>query len=529
MQDKIYLIKQCRLCGSEKLKKVITLSKNPVGDRFFFDRNIATSMELHNVEVMLCQNCGQMQLSEVVEPKEIYEQDYLYTTSTSVGLVKHFKESAKEIINRFGLQENSLIIEIGSNEGAMLEAFKSYGMRVLGIDPAKSAVEIAKKRGIDTICGFFTEDLAKEIKKSYGKANIVIANNVIANIPLLQNVILGISKVLCDDGVFVFETSYAQSVLKKHLIDTIYHEHISYFSAKPLGRFFASCNLELFDAEEIWTKGGSLRGYVSKPLCFRKTQRLNDIIKNEESFIFASHIVANSTNLEVLFEEINKLLGEKEEFIFESFYAKSVLEKNLLDMVFLEHINYLYLLPLMEFLQKKNLKLYDAKLIESKGGSIQIKISKDMSKEKSKELLELIESEKEFFKKEDIFANFTNGLERFKNEVRKLALEIKQRQGSIGVYGASVGGVMMVYHLGLADIIDYFLDDNLAKIGKYAPSLGIVVKDSKALENENIKECISVAWRFMDAITNKHKEFLQKGGKFYSLELDKLQVKEYGE
>lgn len=525
--DKVDLILECRLCKSNDLQNIITLEKNPIGDRFFSDINIAKSMELHNVELMLCKECGQIQLSEVVSPSDIYTEEYLYTSSTSVGLIEHFKKGARELIDRFNLKEGSLIIEIGSNEGAMLEAFKELGMKVLGIDPAMIAASKAKKRGVDTICGFFSLNLAKEIEANYGKANMVIANNVIANIPLLQEIVHGISNLLEDSGVFVFETSYAQSVLKRHLIDTIYHEHISYFSAKPLGRFFATCGLELFDAEEIWTKGGSLRGYVSKPLCFKKTQRLNDIIENEESFIFASHIVANSTNLEVLFDEISKLLGDREEFIFESFYAKAVFDKNLLDMVFLEHINYLYLLPLVEFLEKRGLNLYDAKLIDSKGGSIQIRISKDMSKEKSKELLGLMENEREFFKKEDIFTNFTNGLEKFKAEVRNLALEIKKRQGSVGVYGASVGGVMMVYHLGLADVIDYFLDDNVVKINKYAPNLGILVKDSKALENEGIKECISVAWRFMEAITNKHKEFLEKGGVFYSLELPTLSVKQY--
>lgn len=533
MKDKIYKVNQCRLCGSNDLKKVITLSKNPVGDRFWRDRKKALECELHDVEVMMCSACGQMQLSEVVEPKEIYEQDYLYTTGTSVGLIEHFRESAKALIDRFGIAKDSLVVEIGSNEGAMLEAFKDEGMRVLGIDPAGIAVEIAKKRGVETICGFFSRNLAKEIRLQKGKANIVIANNVIANnvianIPLLTDVVKGIGELLDDGGVFVFETSYAQSVLKRHLIDTIYHEHISYLSAKPLGKFFDNCGLELFDAEEIWTKGGSLRGYVSKPLCFTKTQRLGEIVKKEESFIFASHIVANSTSLEVLFDEIKKMLGDNEEFIFESFYVKAVLEKNLLDMVFLEHINYLYLSPLCEFLGKRDLNIYDAKLIDSKGGSIQIKITRDMAKPKSEELLSLMKKEEEFFRKDDIFVNFTKGLEDFRNKVRTFALEIKQRQGSVVVYGASVGGVMMVYHLGLSDVIDCFLDDNVAKIGKYASNLGVIVRDSRILEEDlEIKEVISVAWRFMDSITQKHQDFLNRGGVFYSLELPQLEIKEY--
>ena len=197
-------------------------------------------------------------------------------------------------------------------------------------------------------------------------------------------------------------------------------------------------------------------------------------------------------------------------------------------MVFLEHINYLYLSPLCEFLGKRDLNIYDAKLIDSKGGSIQIKITRDMAKPKSEELLSLMKKEEEFFRKDDIFVNFAKGLEDFRNKVRKFALEIKQRQGSVVVYGASVGGVMMVYHLGLSDVIDCFLDDNVAKIGKYASNLGVIVRDSRILEEDlEIKEVISVAWRFMDSIIQKHQDFLNRGGVFYSLELPQLEIKEY--
>ena len=531
--DKIIKIQRCRLCESENLVKVIELTKNPVGDRFWRDREKALKSELHNVEIMLCRECGQMQLSEVVEPSEIYTEEYLYATGTSVGLVEHFRESAKHLVERFRIPKESLVLEIGSNEGAMLEAFKEMGMRVLGVDPAGAAVKKAREKGIETIEGFFSSQLAQKIAMEKGRvklviANNVIANNVIANIPALVDIMQGIKEVLVDDGVFVFETSYAASVIKKHLIDTTYHEHISYFGAKPLERFFARCGLELFDAEEIWTKGGSLRGYVTKSLGFKKTERLENIIKAEDSLIFASHIVANTTDFESLFCEISKALRENENFVFESFYAKAVLERNLLDMVYTEHLNYLYLLPLSLFLQKRGMSLYHAKEIESKGGSIQVWVSKNPNKEKSKELKELLEKEKEFFK-QDIFTCFSVNLLKFRDKVRGFALEIKKRQGKLAVYGASVGGVMMVYHLGLADIIDCFLDDNPAKIGAYAPSLGVPVYDSRVLESDfkEIKEVFSVAWRFMESITNKHLKFLESGGKFYALELPTLEIKTY--
>ncbi|MCI5968204.1 class I SAM-dependent methyltransferase [Helicobacter sp.] len=526
--DKIIKIQKCRLCEGGDLVKVIELTKNPVGDRFWRDREKALKSELHNVEIMLCKECGQMQLSEVVEPAEIYTEEYLYTTGTSVGLIEHFRQSAKELIERFRIPQNALVLEIGSNEGAMLEAFREAGMRVLGVDPARIAVKKAQEKGIETIEGFFSLTLAQKIARERGKVKIVVANNVIANIPALVDIMQGIKEVLEDDGVFVFETSYAASVIQKHLIDTTYHEHISYFSVKPLGRFFTRCGLELFDAEEIWTKGGSLRGYVAKPLCFYKTKRLENLIKFEDSLIFASHIVANTTDFESLFGEISKALEENESFVFESFYAKAVLERNLLDMVYTEHLNYLSLLPLCVFLEKRGLSLYHAKEIASKGGSIQVWVSKNPNREKSKDLQELLEKEKEFFK-QDVFARFSTNLLGFRERVREFALGVKKRQGKLVVYGASVGGIMMVYHLGLSDIIDCFVDDNPAKIGAYAPALGVLVYDSKVLEGEfnEVKEVISVAWRFMDSITKKHMQFLENGGKFYALELPTLEIKTY--
>lgn len=415
MCDSVQKILQCRLCGGEHLEKVVELTKNPVGDRFYRDRNVALGCELHSVEVMLCKDCGQMQLSEVVEPKEIY-LDYLYTTGTSVGLPEHFAKSAQDLMKCFAIPKDSLVVEIGSNEGAMLAVFKNQGMRVLGIDPAGIAVKKAQARGVDTIEGFFSSELAKNIVRERGRAKLVIANNVIANIPALLDIIQGIKEILADDGVFVFETSYAYDVIRKHLIDTIYHEHISYFSIKPLDRLFVKCGMELFDAENIWTKGGSLRGYVAKPLSFEKT----------------------------------------------------------------------------------------------------------------KQLLVLLEQEKEFFSKKNVFTQFAQNLLEFRERVRAFALGIKERQGKLVVYGSSVGGLMMVYHLGMSDLIDCFVDDNPAKIGAYCPSLGIPVYDSKILEEDsNIKEVISVAWRFMDSITQRHQEFLKDGGKFYSLELPTLEIREY--
>lgn len=263
MKDKIITIDNCRLCNSKDISVVSKLIPTPLGDKFLKNKDRAIKLDIHNIDVVLCSNCGQVQLSEIIEPEQVYDEDYLYTTDVSIGLPEHFVKSCKEISSRFNLKPNDLVVEFGSNKGIMLKAFKEKGMRVLGIEPATEVAKQATNLGVETKIDFFTKDLAKNISKEYGKAKIIIANNVIANIPNLEEIAVAISNLLDDDGIFIFETSYAVNVFEEHLIDTIYHEHISYLSVKPLEKFFEKFGLKLFDAQRINTKGGSLRGYVS--------------------------------------------------------------------------------------------------------------------------------------------------------------------------------------------------------------------------------------------------------------------------
>jgi SAM-dependent methyltransferase len=314
-RDKVYKILNCRLCG-EAVAVVARLAKTPVGDRFFHSYEDTLSQELHNVELALCRHCGQIQLSEVIEPAQVYDDEYLYTTAVSHGLPEHFRKSADEIIDRFALDERSLVVEIGSNEGIMLEAFKEKGIKVLGIDPAKIAVDRANGRGVETIHDFFTMELASKIKAEKGLSKVIIANNVIANIPDLKDVFMGIKELLADDGVFVFETSYAVDVVQKQLIDTIYHEHISYFSTMALDIFCDLCELRLFDIQRISTKGGSLRGFVCKKASkIQKTEKVQELINNEKSSgIFESKVYEIfENNLQELQQLIQKLCEEQKQ------------------------------------------------------------------------------------------------------------------------------------------------------------------------------------------------------------------------
>jgi SAM-dependent methyltransferase len=202
--------------------------------------------------------CGNVQLLNIVNPELLYV-DYLYKTSVSLGLPEHFMKYADEVIRGLKISAGELIVEIGSNEGAMLRCFKSRGMRVLGIDPARDIAQKATENGVETIPDFFNAAMAQRIKEDYGTAHIIIANNVFANIDDLSDIINGIRALLAPEGVFVFETSYLFDVIEKNLIDTIFHEHISYFAVKPLEAFFKRNGMQLIDVLRVPTKGGSIR------------------------------------------------------------------------------------------------------------------------------------------------------------------------------------------------------------------------------------------------------------------------------
>jgi SAM-dependent methyltransferase len=256
----------CRLCGSSAVEVAIPLQPIPaatpnmdlqaVAQRHADVAQISVPMDLY-----LCRDCGHLQILDVIDP-DIQYTNFKYTTSISLGLPEHFRKLADELITATSAKPSSLVVEIGSNDGTLLRPFKERGLRVLGIDPARETAKRATDAGVPTLADFFTSTLADDIVLEHGQAVIVIANNTFANIDDLADVAVGIKRLLAPDGVFVFETSYGADVIEKGLIDTVYHEHLSYFMVRPLVTFFRRHGLELYDVQHIWTKGGSLRGFV---------------------------------------------------------------------------------------------------------------------------------------------------------------------------------------------------------------------------------------------------------------------------
>ena len=261
-----YKRQTCRLCDSTDLECVVPLREIPIVTPNVDARNATrqfAGVQKASVPLALylCRGCGHLQLLDVVSP-EVQYNNFRYTTSISLGLPEHFRKFADEVINAVGASPGALVLEVGSNDGTLLRAFKERGMKVLGIDPAQRIAAQATENGTKTLATFYTEKLAGEIRKEYGPAEIVIANNTFANLDNLVDFAAAVRTSLSPSGVFVFETQYGADVVEKTLIDTVYHEHLSYFMARPLDLYFSRHGMQLIDLQRIWTKGGSIRGTV---------------------------------------------------------------------------------------------------------------------------------------------------------------------------------------------------------------------------------------------------------------------------
>ncbi len=253
----------CRLCGSRDLKPVMSLGATPLANAFVSAADRQRPQERFPLDVHLCGGCGHVQLLDVVDPELLF-RNYVYVSSTSPVFVDHFRRYAEAMLALTGMPAGSQVVEIGSNDGALLRFFQAAGMRVLGVDPARRIAERATAAGIQTRPEFFDLPLAKRLRAQGWEAALVAANNVFAHADDLHAIAEGVAQLLSPDGLFVFEVSYLLDVVEKTLFDTIYHEHLSYHTVKPLAGFFERHGMELIDAVRVDSHGGSLRGIAKR-------------------------------------------------------------------------------------------------------------------------------------------------------------------------------------------------------------------------------------------------------------------------
>jgi len=234
------MVKFCRVCHSENLIEFLDLGFTPLADDFLPSYRLEEPEVYYPLQVFVCSNCSLVQLGYIVPPEILFQQDYPYASSTTKTGREHFYSLAKEACSRFNTDPENLIIDIGSNVGVLLQGFRNQGINnVLGIDPAENICEIAHSNGIETICDFFSEELVQRIVATKGKAKIVTGTNVIAHIDDHHAMVRALDALLGEKGVFIFEAPYWVRLMENLEYDTIYHEHLSYLSVKPMVTLFS--------------------------------------------------------------------------------------------------------------------------------------------------------------------------------------------------------------------------------------------------------------------------------------------------
>jgi len=290
-------ITSCRLCECQNIIEILTLAPTPAGDLYMLLERNPQDLPLFPLSLFQCQRCGHVQLGVLVDPEYVYSE-YIYTTSTSLGLVEHFKSYVADTVHKLSLRPNDLIVEIGSNDGTLLKAFQGSGMRIVGVDPAPAIAQKANEAGILTINAFFNSEIASQIISRHGLAKLVVANNVLANVSSVKNVVLAVRELLAPDGIFVFETGYLRYLAEGCVFDNIHHEHVDYFAIKPLVVFFESLGMKLLDVCVSESKGSSIRCYVglsSSPKSV--SQNVFDLMDRETKCGYQTNIPYQSLGL----------------------------------------------------------------------------------------------------------------------------------------------------------------------------------------------------------------------------------------
>ena len=254
---------QCRICGSRKLSAVLDLGVTPLANRFLRSDQLAQPEPTFPLDVFVCADCSLVQLLEVVDPELLF-RDYIYVSGTSDTMRAHFASFAEALIGRFRFRPNDLVVEIASNDGTFLGNFAERGLRLLGIEPARNIAEIARRRGIDSVTEFFSEDVAGRVREEHGPAACVLATNVFAHLDDMNGFVRGLDRLLEPGGIFVFENSYVRDMIDQLEFDSVYHEHLSYFSVTALSTLFSRHGMEVFDVQHHPVHGGSLRVFVKR-------------------------------------------------------------------------------------------------------------------------------------------------------------------------------------------------------------------------------------------------------------------------
>ena len=270
------------MCDGNSLSKTVSLSPTPPGNDFLSEQELGRHEQLYPLDLYFCEDCYHVQLGHIVDPHILYQKNYTYVSATSKQFVDHLKNYAVDMIKRFNLKSNSLVVDIGSNDGTCLSFFQDNGMKVLGVDPATEIAQKATEDGIETINDFFSHNLAIKLRNEHGPANYITSHNACAHIDNLLDVIKGVACWLDESGIFVLEVGYLVDVYTNTWFDTIYHEHLDFHTVAPFEKLFERANMEVIGVDRISPQGGSIRVIAQKINGkFQRDDSVDELIKLE--------------------------------------------------------------------------------------------------------------------------------------------------------------------------------------------------------------------------------------------------------
>jgi len=393
---------KCRSCGSRNMQTVLDLGPTPLADALLSADDLERPEPAYPLEVAFCSECSLMQILETVPPEVLFCRQYPYYSSFSDELLRHSRENALELIASRGLNDKSLVIEIASNDGYLLKNFVEKNIPCMGVDPAEGPAESAEKIGVPTLCGFFNHELARQLRGVGKRADVIIANNVLAHVADINGFLDGIRILLKDGGVAVIEVPYVRDLVDNCEFDTIYHEHLCYFSGTSVDYLLRSHSLYLNKVKRVPIHGGSLRLYIG--------------LKDDP----------DDSVVRLMAEERSKGIGE---FSYYNDFA--------------------------------------------------IKVT-----------------------------NIKEGL-------RHMLRSLKDQGSRIAAYGAAAKGATLINYVGLGrEVIDFVVDRNVHKQGKYMPGKHIPIASPEKLLAEMPDFVLLLAWNFSEEIIRQQDEYRAKGGRF---------------
>ena len=276
---------RCRHCNTILKNDLIDLGICPPSNAYVNKVDLFKPQKTFPLKVKICKKCYLVQTLDYTKSKNLFNEDYAYLSSVSKTWQKHCKSFSDQIIKSLSLNSNSLVLEVASNDGCLLENFKKRKIKTIGIEPTKIAAKISKKKGINTIEDFFNIKLSKRIIKKYGRADLICANNVFAHVPDINDFVKALKLVLSKNGVITIEFPHLLNLIKNTLFDTIYHEHFSYLSLTTTKKIISKYGLKIFNIEQIKTHGGSLRVFLCHDNSSRKVyKKVNQFLLKEKKF-----------------------------------------------------------------------------------------------------------------------------------------------------------------------------------------------------------------------------------------------------